>query len=51
MMFAVSWSDYNSQFGLSSTLSRSVEITPAANSPDTLYYVCQNHLAWVMQLA
>ena len=42
---AVSWSDYNSQFGLSSTLSRSVEITPSANSPDTLYYVCQNHLA------
>ena len=28
------------------TLSRSVEITPAANSPDTLYYVCQNHLQW-----
>jgi hypothetical protein len=42
---AVSWSDYNSQFSLSSTLSRSVEITPSANSPDTLYYVCQNHLA------
>ena len=37
---AVSWSDYNSQFSLSSTLSRSVEITPSANSPDTLYYVC-----------
>ena len=42
---AVSWSDYNSQFSLASTLSRSVEITPSANSPDTLYYVCQNHLA------
>ena len=26
-------------------MSRSVEITPSANSPDTLYYVCQNHLA------
>ena len=42
---AVSWDDYNSQFGLVSTLSRSVEITPSVDSPDTLYYVCQNHLA------
>ena len=42
---AVTWDDYNSQFSLSSTLSRSVEITPSVDSPDTLYYVCQNHLA------
>ena len=39
----VSWTEYNSQFATATT--RSVSITPAINSPDTLYYVCQNHLA------
>ena len=39
----VTWSEYNSQFATATT--RSVEITPAVDSPDTLHYVCQNHLA------
>ncbi len=38
----VPWSEYNSDFGTATT--RSVEITPAVDSPDTLHYVCQNHL-------
>ena len=31
----VGWDEYNSQFSLASTLSRSVEITPAVDSPNT----------------
>ena len=39
----VSWSDYNTNFNTAST--RSVEITPTVDTPNTLHYVCQNHLA------
>ena len=39
----VPWTEYNSQFTAATT--RSIEITPSVNSPDTLYYVCQIHLA------
>ena len=39
----VTWSDYNTNFNTATT--RSVEITPTVDSPDTLHYVCQNHLA------
>ena len=49
----VSWTEYNSTFTTldqngsptANQPTRSVSITPAINSPDTLYYVCQNHLA------
>ena len=41
----VSWTEYNAQFSLSGTSTRSVSITLSVDSPDTLYYVCQNHLA------
>ena len=40
---AVTWSQYIANFNTAST--RSVEITPAVDSPNTLHYVCQNHLA------
>ena len=39
----VTWSSYLTNFATAT--SRGVEITPAVDSPDTLYYVCQNHLA------
>ena len=39
----VTWADYNSNFNTAT--SRSVSITLAVTAPDTLYYVCQNHLA------
>ena len=48
----VSWADYNSTFTTivdgspaANQPTRSVEITPTVDSPDTLHYVCQNHLA------
>ena len=40
---AVTWTQYITDFNSATT--RSVEITPTVDSPDTLYYVCQNHLA------
>ena len=40
---AVTWTQYITDFNNATT--RSVEITPTVDSPDTLYYVCQNHLA------
>ena len=40
----VSWTEYNAQFSLSGTSTRSVSITLSVDSPDTLYYVCQSHL-------
>ena len=39
---AVTWTQYVADFTTATT--RSVEITPAVDSPDTLHYVCQNHL-------
>ena len=39
----VTWNGYITNFATAT--SRGVEITPAVDSPDTLYYVCQNHLA------
>ena len=45
---SVSWNDYNVRFNDSDgngnpPTTRSIEITVAANAPDTLHYVCQNH--------
>ena len=39
----VPWTEYNSQFTAATT--RSIEITPSVDTPDTLHYVCANHLA------
>ena len=43
----VTWAEYVAQFTTATT--RSIEITPSVDTPDTLHYVCQITLQWVMQ--